>query len=121
MTLTLFWLFLLTVTGFRMAERELVCSPNTLSARHYPAVLYSLLLGSFAAGVTAVALVLAALSAMTLLPAWTHQVASASLTTLQRFVPTAPDNWLMVSLTGVLVISFVTAPLHRKWLTRLQP
>ena len=120
MTLTLFWLILLTVTGFRMAERELLCSPTTLSARHYPAVLYSLLLGSFAACVTAVAVVLAALSMMTLLPAWTQHVTSASLSTLQRFVPTTPDNRLMVSMTGVLVISFVTAPLHRKWLTRLQ-
>ncbi len=120
MTLTLFWLFLLTVTGFRMAEPELLCSPNTLSARHYPAVLYSLLLGSFAACVTAVALALAALSAMTLLPVWSQQFTSASLTTLQRFVPTAPDNGLMVGITSVLIISFVTAPLHRKWLTRLQ-
>lgn len=117
--LTLMWLLLLTVTGFRVLEREL---RQTVEGKHYVArhaIFASLLTGMCAFLLVAVTCAVATTLIMVIAPDQAHSVWIRSVTVLGRLVPITSTTTSMAVVTAVLLMSFLSAPLLRPALGRV--
>jgi hypothetical protein len=112
MEMALFWLLLITATGFRIVENDLA-SPSKRKHHHrFGVSFYSLTVGMLASSLIFGVLVLIAELCKVMAPGWAHDLTEGALTSLERWLPTAQESGSATALviTMGLILSFLISP-----------
>ncbi|WP_122433255.1 hypothetical protein [Pseudomonas viridiflava] len=117
--IALAWLLLLTITGFRILERQLPLPSAGKSYRLKYAAFKSLLTGIEAALLLAAICTLIATSFLIISPDHAHDAWGYLIELLEQLTPITATTMSIAGVSVILVSSFLTAPLLRPAILRV--
>lgn len=112
MGMALFWLLLMTATGFRVVEADEV-SPLNKNCRHrFGVSFHSLLVGMLASSITFAGLALMVALCLVIGPSLAHDLTKAAYTSFERWLPMAQEGGSATAtvITMGLILSFLISP-----------
>lgn len=108
--MVIFWILLITTTGFRILERDLQLSGKHKYYVPPYVIIRSLLKGALASISTFVGFALVYVIGLFLAPEQTQNAVDAGITSLERWLPGIAENEEVVLTTVSLIFTFLVAP-----------
>lgn len=109
-TVVIFWILLITTTGFRVLERDLQLSGKHKYYVPPYVIIRSLLKGALVSISTFVGFALVYVIGLFFAPEQTQNALDAGITSLERWLPGIAENEVVFLITVCLMFSFLVAP-----------